>query len=107
MDRIRSEPESERFDWGRLDRTRSVKTNVMPRCGLRPREVVRKSRNERDRESTCQDRPRGADSKEFLAALCGQKIKVEENPTDSEDEDQESFKSKSSKSSKPKRKLRE
>ena len=95
LDRIQPVSDADHSDRGPSIRSRLGKTN------METREAQRKSRKARDRASTRQSHPRGANSKEFLAALCGQKVKVEENPTDSEDEDHES-----SISSKPKTKPR-
>ena len=61
--------------------------------------ALRRSRTTRDQQSTRHDRQRGANSnsKEFLAALCGQEIKDEEITTESEDEGKELSKSKPTK----------
>ena len=77
LDRIQSVPIEGHSDQGQVLRSRNGN----------PREAHRRSRSERDRTSTRQGRPRGANSKEFLAALCGKEIKTEVNRTDSEDED--------------------
>ena len=66
-------------------RSRLGKTN------LETREAQQKTRKARALASSRQSHPREAKSKEFLAALCGQK--VEDNSTDSEEEDRESSKS--------------
>ena len=66
LDRIRPAPETNRSKQSHSVRTRSGNTNLMPR------EAQRKSRNARDRESTRQDRPSGANSKAKLRQLTGQ-----------------------------------
>ena len=101
-DRIRTPPRATN-----LDQTQAVSQSISPRTTsaiMRENCVtLRKSRTERDRQSTRQDRQRAnSNSKEFLAALCGQKIKEEEESTESEDEDKDKKTSKP-KSSKPKK----
>ena len=96
-DRIRTPPKATN-----LDQTQAVSQSISPRMTSaimrETRVALRKSRTEKDRQSTRQDRQRAnSNSKEFLAALCVQKIKEEEESMESEDEDKETSKSKSSK----------
>ena len=95
LDRIQPVSDADHSDRGPSIRSRLGNTN------LETREAQRKSRRVRDRASSHQSNQRGVNSKEFLDALCGQKVKIkvkiEEDPTDSEEEDQESSKSSKSK----------
>ena len=99
-DRIRTPPRETNSN-----QTQAISPRTTSAIMRENRMSLRKSRTERDRKSTHQEQQRAnSNSKEFLAALCGQKTKEEKESTESEDEDKDKITSKSKpKSSKPKK----